>query len=107
MFIDLFSFQSLGRPLRVLLLHMSLEGGDLLVDSSNILLDYVRQFLSPRSLLGRFLNRELSAYANFDRTIVEQGLPFSNLKVFVSKREEEMRKCTHAEPTCRDEWLWY
>lgn len=94
MFIDLFSFQSFGRPLDILLLHMSLEGGDLLVDSGNILLNYVRQFLSPQSSLGKFSNRESSAYTNFNGTIVEQGLPFSNLKRLVSRRErggENMR----------------
>jgi len=44
--VDLFSFRSLGRLLYILLLDVNLKGGDLLVDPSNILLDYVREFLS-------------------------------------------------------------
>jgi len=77
--INLFSFGSPGRLLCVLLLDMSLKGGNLLVDSSNILLNYVCEFLSLWSLLEDSPTKESFAYANLHRTIVEQGLPFSNL----------------------------
>ena len=71
MLINLFPFGSPGRLLCVLLLDMSLKGGDLLVDSSNILLDYVCEFLPLWSLLDDSLTAESFAYTNFHRTIVE------------------------------------
>ena len=40
---------------------------------------------------GRYLTirqrKESPAYANFHRTVVEQGLPFGNLEAFVNKEE--------------------
>jgi len=66
---------------------MSLEGGDLLVDPSNILLDYVCEFLSLQSLLDDSPTKESFAYANFHGTIVEQGFPFSDLYNSVNKGE--------------------
>lgn len=69
---------------------MGLEGGDLFIYPSNILLNYVCQFLSSQSLLDKFPVKEPSAYANFHRAIVEQGLPFGNLKPFVSQGEKGM-----------------
>ena len=71
----------------VLLLDMSLEGGDLFVDSGNILLNYVCEFLWLWSLLGKSPVKGSSAYANFHGAIVEQGLPFSDLWSTVSKEE--------------------
>jgi len=64
---------------------MSLKGGDLLVDPSNILLDYVCEFLSLWSLLDNSPAEESFAYANFHRTIVEQSLSLSNLWDTVSE----------------------
>lgn len=81
MFINLFSFRSLGQPLYVLLLDMSLKGSNLLVDSRNILLNYVCQFLSSRLSLEKSPNKKPLAYADFDGTIVEQGLSLSNLNL--------------------------
>jgi hypothetical protein len=85
--VDLFPFRSLGRLLYVLLLDMSLKGSDLLVDSSNVLLDYVCEFLPLRSLLDRSPTGESFAYTDFHGTIVEQGLPFSNFVGFSQQRE--------------------
>lgn len=87
MFINLFSLRSLGLLLYVLLLNMSLEGSDLLVDPGNVLLNYVRQFLSLQLLLDESPGRESLAYANFHGTIVKQGLPFSNLQPSVNGEE--------------------
>ena len=88
MLINLFSFRSLGRLLYVLLLDMDLEGGDLFVDSSNILLNYVCELLSLWSLLDKSPVKVSSAYANFHGAIVEQGLPLSDLG-YVSRRKQE------------------
>lgn len=77
---------------------MSLEGGNLLVDPSNILFNYVCEFLSLWSLTDDLPTRESFAYANFHRAIVEQSLPFGNLQDSVNEEKQERGMCTHVEP---------
>jgi len=66
---------------------MGLKGGDLLVDSGNVLLNYICELLYLWLLLDKSPTKARFAYANFHGTIVEQGLPFGDWSGCVDKGE--------------------
>ena len=77
MFVYLFPFCRGGRSLSVALLHVGLQGSNLLVDIRNVLLDDEGEFLEPRNLVW-MQNQLLRTHTNLDRTVIKQSLPFCN-----------------------------